>query len=616
MVSRAGIYIRVSSAQQAKGASLDTQEEAARRYCDEHGYEVVAVYRDVHTGAELFERSGMTSLLDNVRDRRLEVVVAHALDRLSRSQHHQGVIFTECDRRQVAIEFSTEKLEDTPEGRLLSAVHGFMSEVERLKIRERTMRGIRARVADGKALGKGVAPFGYRYVAPDYNGEGAVVRGTLRTHYEADPAAVDHLRWVFTQADAGTSLRRIGFGLEERGVLPPYHDRTGSTKWHASTVRDVLSNTSYVGDGVAYKVQIEKVPGRQIPERQRNGAREYGIVATRREIAAPGEIDPSPQPATAIPLAPGVFPPLVDRAIFARVQARLAAKAVDKTESQRADRDPKIGLLRRGMVRCPICKTALTVNKVANGGPQYRHDAKARHHHGCPHVGIQIEALDAQVWAWVGAITTDPVRSERLFNRLGQDEVDDGATAAVAAYDRRVAEIGEAQGVLEENMGRVTGGLFDQLAGKWQALDDERAKLEADRQRWTVKVADAQERRERVERMRETCADVRARLGTIDVGEKRQALRDLGAVVWLHPGDADARWTAEFAFDFDGRGQRQAWANPVVLVEYRPDGSVDDDHSYVDLTSAPPRPAGARLTNVSATPISTGPTARWPSSRR
>ena len=132
MTKRAAVYIRVSSQRQEKGASLRTQEEIARRYCAERGYEVVTIFRDVHTGEELYEREGMTALLAAVRAREIDVVIAHALDRLGRSQQHLGLIFSECDHRQVAVELSTESLDDTPEGKLLQAVRGYAAEVERL----------------------------------------------------------------------------------------------------------------------------------------------------------------------------------------------------------------------------------------------------------------------------------------------------------------------------------------------------------------------------------------------------------------------------------------------------------------------------------------------------
>ena len=62
--SRAAIYVRVSSpGQQEDGPSLETQEAESRAYAAQHGYQVAVLYREVHTGTELWERPQLTALL-------------------------------------------------------------------------------------------------------------------------------------------------------------------------------------------------------------------------------------------------------------------------------------------------------------------------------------------------------------------------------------------------------------------------------------------------------------------------------------------------------------------------------------------------------------------------
>jgi DNA invertase Pin-like site-specific DNA recombinase len=49
------IYCRISRSGQEEGSSLETQEAACRDYYDRRGYEVVAVFREVHTGSEIHQ---------------------------------------------------------------------------------------------------------------------------------------------------------------------------------------------------------------------------------------------------------------------------------------------------------------------------------------------------------------------------------------------------------------------------------------------------------------------------------------------------------------------------------------------------------------------------------
>src|SRR5215207_4121627 len=157
---RVAIYCRVSTSSQEDGSSLETQEASCRTFATDQGWTVTEVYREVFTGAELFDRPQLGKLRESIRRREVDVVIAHALDRLTRNQAHLGVVLSEADYAGVAIELVTERLEDTPEGRLLQSVRGFVAEVERLKIAERTKRGRRARVSAGKPIPGQRPPFG------------------------------------------------------------------------------------------------------------------------------------------------------------------------------------------------------------------------------------------------------------------------------------------------------------------------------------------------------------------------------------------------------------------------------------------------------------------------
>src|SRR5215207_8207619 len=87
---RVAIYCRVSSAGQEDNSSLATQEACCRSYAAERNWEVVVVYRDVFTGAAVFERPGLTELRAMMREAGFDVLLVHALDRLSRDQNHLG----------------------------------------------------------------------------------------------------------------------------------------------------------------------------------------------------------------------------------------------------------------------------------------------------------------------------------------------------------------------------------------------------------------------------------------------------------------------------------------------------------------------------------------------
>ena len=79
------LYTRVSTeAQGDNGYSLRQQEEALRDHCQREGIEVVDVFQDRSSGADL-HRPGLDSLLDLVADGGVSIVLAQDADRITRS---------------------------------------------------------------------------------------------------------------------------------------------------------------------------------------------------------------------------------------------------------------------------------------------------------------------------------------------------------------------------------------------------------------------------------------------------------------------------------------------------------------------------------------------------
>src|SRR3989337_666938 len=108
---RAVIYVRVSTdGQERDGTSLETQEEACVNHAEAKGWQIVERVRDTTSGFTL-ERPGLEQVRRCVRDGLVDVVLAYAVDRLSRNQNHVGILFDEVDRHEVKLDFVTEAFE-------------------------------------------------------------------------------------------------------------------------------------------------------------------------------------------------------------------------------------------------------------------------------------------------------------------------------------------------------------------------------------------------------------------------------------------------------------------------------------------------------------------------
>jgi len=147
---RAVIYSRVSTdAQERDGASLVTQERACVEYAESHGMLVVECIMDTASGSNL-DRPGIERVRQLLSRGLVDVVLAYAVDRLSRNQIHIAVLLDDIERADATLEFVTEDFENTPVCRLILNVRAFAGEVEREKIAERTMRSKLERARAGK----------------------------------------------------------------------------------------------------------------------------------------------------------------------------------------------------------------------------------------------------------------------------------------------------------------------------------------------------------------------------------------------------------------------------------------------------------------------------------
>jgi site-specific DNA recombinase len=229
---RAALYCRVSTDEQAEKFGLSSQLHELRAFATEHGYTVphgAEYLDDGYSGVEL-ERPALARLREAARAHTVDVVLVHDTDRLSRRLVHQLVLIEEFEKAGVRVEYKTTPREDTPEGQLLLNVKGAVAEYERLKIRERTMRGKREKARRG-LVPSGPTPFGYRRDPEQL--------GRLVIH--EDEARV--LKLIFSRLlDDQRSIRKIAEELERAGYPAPR-----GSHWVPSTVKRLAQSEVYAG---------------------------------------------------------------------------------------------------------------------------------------------------------------------------------------------------------------------------------------------------------------------------------------------------------------------------------------------------------------------------------
>src|SRR5687767_3825358 len=156
---RAAFYGRISSENQ-KEASITDQFRECRKLVERHGWTVVAEHQDIAISGATAFRPGFEALQRDVAAGRVDVVVAEALDRLSRDQEHTARFYKACRFRGV-------KIVTLSEGEIGELHVGFSSTINSVflkQLSEKTRRGNHGVVLAGKAGGG--ACYGYR-IGPD-----------------------------------------------------------------------------------------------------------------------------------------------------------------------------------------------------------------------------------------------------------------------------------------------------------------------------------------------------------------------------------------------------------------------------------------------------------------
>lgn len=158
-------------------------------------------------------------------------------DRLSRNLTNQLIIADEIEKCGAKLDFVTGSFDASPEGRLFFAMRGAISEYEKAKIRERTMRGMKRKVITGNLVGRREM-FGYDW-------------DTETKNYVVNEAQAEIIRLIYSLIiDQGHGVRRIAVFLNEAGIKPLKADR-----WATSTVYRVLTNESYYGTHYSFKLK-------------------------------------------------------------------------------------------------------------------------------------------------------------------------------------------------------------------------------------------------------------------------------------------------------------------------------------------------------------------------
>jgi len=384
MTKRAAIYTRVSTDEQAKGYSLNTQVDACLQYAAGHGYQIVESFKEDYSGA-ILDRPELNKLRDIINSKLIDVVIVYDIDRLARKSAYQMLIEDEFQRSGVLVEYVIGQYDDSDEGRLQKQIRASIAEYEKAKILERGKRGKRGKAKSGFVIVGARPPYGYKVVSEPHKAwleideeEAQVVRMVfqwyLHGNLHENPLSI-----------YGILMKLIALGIPTRGDKENHVAKKRPVGiWSDAMIRHILKNETYTG--IWHYGKTKMINDGKENSRPQKSKRGFGKQVPRPreewiEVPVPAIISPED---------------------FKMVQEKLVLNI------ENSKRNTKREYLMGRRLRCAKCGYTFVGMTRREKHRYYRCNGAWRTPKVCDTPNYRVDEVDTTIWEWLKEILLNP----------------------------------------------------------------------------------------------------------------------------------------------------------------------------------------------------------------
>src|SRR5574344_1944630 len=231
-------YARVSTDMEDQQTSYAAQCDYYTNYIQSReDWEFVSLYSDEGISAtSTTHRDGFNRMIADSLAGKIDLIITKSVSRFARNTVDSLSTIRKLKENGTECYFEKENIWTfDSKGELLITIMSSLAQEESRSISENCTWGMRKRFADGKVS----VPFG-RFLGYDRGENGEFI---------VNEKEADIVRFIYRMFMKGTTPYGIATKLTEENIPSP----SGKQKWHAGTVKAILSNEKYKGDALLQK---------------------------------------------------------------------------------------------------------------------------------------------------------------------------------------------------------------------------------------------------------------------------------------------------------------------------------------------------------------------------
>lgn len=387
------IYIRVSTAMQVEGYSLEAQKERLTKFAEFQDMEVVKEYCDAgKSGKNITGRPEFSQMLQDVADDRdgVDYILVFKLSRFGRNAAdvlNSLQYIQDFGVNLICVEDGIDSSKDS--GKLTITVLSAVAEIERENILVQTMEGRRQKAREGKWNG-GQAPFGYEL---DSKNSTLIII----------PEEAEIVRIIFDKfVHSDMGAESIANYLNQHGYSKKRVREHEVSHFARSFIRGILDNPVYIGKIAYGKSATEKVKGTRD---------QYRRVQQEDYLLADGNHDA-----------------IIDMDTWEAAQKKRKETGIKWNKTHSLEHEHILS----GLLKCPICGTGMagTVRRRKNKkSGEYKddfyyrclHRKKIDEEHFCNFKpSLNQNEINEEVERVILKMTTSPGYSARIISKLDE----------------------------------------------------------------------------------------------------------------------------------------------------------------------------------------------------